>query len=47
MTIDTMTCFGTHEAVEKYLVMAERKNKNIDNPDWKYCTEIAYVEPIK
>lgn len=44
MTIDTMTCFSSKDAVEKYLRMAERKNVSIDNPDWKFETEIAYVE---
>ena len=43
MTIDTMTCFGTQEAVDKYLISAAKKNETIDNPDWKYEMEIAYI----
>lgn len=44
MTIDAMTCFSTQEAVDKYLGMAAKKNETIDNPDWKFETEIAFIE---
>jgi hypothetical protein len=47
MTIDTMTCFSTQRAIDKYLAMAAKKNPTITNPNWLYETEIAYLEVVE